>query len=476
MAGSGILLICIFVPFLGSFLLPFCGRINTGLRNIAALLLIIVSFVMAAASLPAVIAGRSLLLQFPLPLGLTFGFCGDGLAVWMALIVAFVAAITVIYSLGYLERHQQNQNEYYMMLLLLVGATMGVIFATNLILIYVFWAVAGICCWRLIGFYRGETDIHRASKALLILGGGGLLMLAGFIAVYVQSGTFDLLTLRGGGMDSWVMVLILFGVLSHGALLPLHSWLADTDVAPAPVSALLQGALLVPIGAYVYARLFLITFALDLGWSHTMSIIALVSALVAAGAALKENDMKRILAYSTISQMGFIFFGLSCGTEIGATGALLYIGMHALFKSGLFFCAGIVEHSTQTRDIRQMGGLGKQQPLTMTAFILCAFASMALPPFGCFFAEYMIIDSAIHAGFPWYSGLLIIGALMTIWYMLRLFTKVFLGESTHPDAHGGSWETFSSALFLGALSLMAGIFVNVPANLVNLIIGAVGRW
>jgi len=282
--------------------------------------------------------------------------------------------------------------------------------------------------------------------------------------------------LQGKGLDSWIMVLILFGILSKSATLPLHTWLPDAGVAPSPVTSLLHAAVLVKIGVYVYARLFLVNFHLDIDWELIVPIIAAVSALVSAGAAIVENDIKRIIAYSTVSQLAFIFLGLSCGNMIGAAGGLLYILMHSLAKGGLFLCCGIIEHNTHTKDIRQMGGLVKKIPITCVAFALCAFSVMGLPPFGGFFSKYMVIDGALHTGYPWVAGVFIIGAVMTVIYLMRVFIKVFFGELSHPDIKEGSWEMVISVSLLGVLSLLAGIFINIPSQLTTFIVESLGRW
>ena len=475
MEGQGILLLGILAPLVGAFLLPILGRISVALRNIMALAFVLVSFIAAGLMLPNVIQGTPIMTRMELPLGLSIGFLADGLAVFMAMTASLVAAIIVFYSYGYIE-HYDNQNEYYMMVVLFIGAMMGLVYSTNLIFIYVFWEISAVCCWRLIGFYRSDLVVRRANKAFLITVGGALLMLAGFIAIYIQAGTFDLVELRGRGMDSWILILILFGILSKSATLPLHSWLPDAGVAPSPVTSLLHAAVLVKIGVYVFARLFLLNFQLEVVWQTALPIIAAISALVSAGAAIVENDIKRIIAYSTISQLAFILLGLSCGNMIGAAGGLMYILMHSLAKGGLFLCAGIVEHSTHTKDIREMGGLAKRLPITAVAFALCAFSVAGIPPFGGFFAKYLVIAGAYDTGYPWLAGVFIIGAVMTVIYLMRAFVKVFFGELTHPDLKEGSWEMVVSVSLLGVISLLAGIFINVPSGLINLIVDSIGRW
>ncbi|MDO4733303.1 MAG: NADH-quinone oxidoreductase subunit L [Bacillota bacterium] len=475
MASPGILLICIAVPLLGSFLMPLFGRINAALRNIMALVFVLFALVASGLMLPGVIQDAPLSIQMDLPLGFSFGFLADGLAVFMALTASLVAAIIVFYSFGYME-HYENQNEYYMMVVLFIGAMMGLVYSTNLIFIYMFWEISAICCWRLIGFYRTEQVVLRANKAFLITVGGALLMLIGFIGIYIQTGTFDLLELQGRGIDSWILILILFGVLSKSATLPLHSWLPDAGVAPSPVTSLLHAAVLVKIGVYVFARLFLINFQMEIDWQTIIPTIAAISALVSGGAAIVENDIKRIIAYSTVSQLAFILLGLSCGNMIGAAGGLMYILMHSLAKAGLFLCAGVVEHSTHTKDIRQMGGLVKRLPITAVAFALCAFSVAGIPPFGGFFAKYLVIAGAFETGIPWLAIVFVLGAVMTVVYLIRVFVKVFFGKLTHPDLKEGSWEMVVAVAILGILSLAIGIFINVPSGLINLIVDSIGRW
>ncbi|MEG2213590.1 MAG: NADH-quinone oxidoreductase subunit L, partial [Clostridiales bacterium] len=444
-------------------------------RNVMALLFVLTAFVSSAMLLNPALNGEPVYLHWQLPLGLSIGFLADGLAVFMAMTSSLVAAIIVFYSFGYIE-HYKHQNEYYLMVVLFIGAMMGLVFSTNLICIYMFWEISAICCWRLIGFYRSKTVVLKADKAFLVTVGGALLMLIGFVAIYGQTGTFDLMELQGTALDNWIMVLILFGILSKSATLPLHTWLPDAGVAPSPVTSLLHAAVLVKIGVYVFARLFLVNFQLDVIWETVVPIIAAVSALVSAGAALVENDIKRIIAYSTISQLAFILLGLSSGVMIGVAGGLLYILMHSLAKGGLFLCAGIVEHNTHTKDIREMGGLVKVLPITTISFALCAFSVMGIPPFGGFFAKFMVIDAALIGGSPWLAGVFIIGAIMTVIYLLRVFVKVFFGQITHQDIKEGTWEMVSSVAILGVLSLLGGIFINIPTQLTSFIVENLGRW
>jgi len=461
---------CISVPLIGAFFLPILNKINSKFRNGAALAFVVSAFVLSASALPYALSGESISFGFDLPLGLSFGFNADALAVFMAMTASFVASVIVVYSFGYIK-HYENQNEYYLMVCLFIGAMMGLVFSTNLIFIYTFWEISALCCWRLIGFYREEITIKRANKAFLMTVAGALVMLIGFIGIYGQTGTFDLTEMKGVSIPSWAVVLILFGVLSKSATFPLHSWLPDAGVAPSPVTALLHAAVLVKIGVYVYARLFALTFNIDEVFTTVVPIIAAVSALISAGAAMAANDIKRVVAYSTISQLAFILLGLSCGNETGLVGGMLYILTHSVAKAGLFLCAGIVEHNLHTKDITKMGGLCKTMPLTAAAFIFCAFSVMGIPPFGGFFAKYLVIDGIISAGNVPLGIVFIIGAVMTVMYLTRLFVKVFLGKQTFPESREGTPLMVASVIVLAVVSLALGIFIGMPSELVSLIGG-----
>jgi formate hydrogenlyase subunit 3/multisubunit Na+/H+ antiporter MnhD subunit len=180
-----------------------------------------------------------------------------------------------------------------------------------------------------------------------------------------------------------------------------------------------------------------------------------------------DTDIKRIIAYSTISQIAFIFLGFAVGNQIGVAGALLYILMHGLAKGGLFLCAGIIEQNTKIRDIRQLGGLIKTMPLTATAFLLCSFSIMGIPPFGGFFSKYMVMSGAVTSGHLKIAIIFLCGAVLTILYLFRLFNAVFLGEIKSVDREGSPLMILC-VLILGILSLLGGIFINYPAQFVQI--------
>ncbi|MFA5224149.1 MAG: NADH-quinone oxidoreductase subunit L [Candidatus Omnitrophota bacterium] len=470
MKNELVLFLIIFIPIIGALALPFMGRISTRLRNGVSFTLVVLSFLFSSFLLPTALSNQSIAIVKYFPLGFNFILSADSLAVGMAIVVSFISALIILYSFDYIK-HYENQNEYYFMVVLFLGAMMGLVFSGNLILLYIFWEITAVTSWRLIGFFRRKEHILRADKAFLVTVFGSLLMLLGFIRMYQETGSFDLSTIKQviklHPISDLTIALILAGIFSKSATLPFHTWLPDAGVAPSPVTALLHAAVLVKIGVYVFARIFIATIPLAVFWQTAVPIIAGISALICAGAALVETDLKRVIAYSTISQIGFIFLGLSIGSPIGVAGGLLFILMHGLAKAGLFLCAGVVEQNAKTKDIRQLGGLIQTMPVTALSFLFCAFSVMSIPPFGGFFSKYMVISGALETGHLVIAAVFLFGALLTILYLLRAFNMVFLGEIKNSSVKEGSFIMLLCVGLFAILSLAGGIFIQYPNAVVQ---------
>lgn len=471
MRNETLLLGAVLVPLGGAFILPLVGRFSSRLRNVFALCLIAVSCILSFRMFAEVLSfHRAILVYQQLVFGFNLVFLADGLACFMACVSSSISAIIIFYSFGYIS-HYENQNEYYFMVTLFLGAMMGLIFSGNLILLYIFWEITAITSWRLIGFFRERPYVLKADKAFLITAFGALAMLIGFISIYQQTGSFDILaikeSLKSARLANYVVLLILIGIFSKSATLPFHTWLPDAGIAPSPVTALLHAAILVKIGVYVFARLFINTLPIAEIWYTLVPIAAGLSAIVAAGAALIECDLKRIIAYSTISQIGFILFALATGNRMAIAGGLLYILMHGIAKAGLFLCAGIIEQNTKTKDIRELGGLINTMPLTAVSFLFCALSVMGISPFGGFFSKYMVFAGAATGGQLWVVFVFLAGAFLTIIYLLRVFTLVFLGEASAHQAKEASPVMVASVAALAALSLFSGIFISFPSAIVQ---------
>ncbi len=480
MTDPFLLLAAILVPALGALVLPLVGQKNPQARNILAALLVFTAFAASAALIPTVVGGQSVTAEL-----LGMRVAADGLAVFVAAASSLISFIIVVYSFDYIKGHYAHEaheahashgagadalidhsNEYYLMVVLFLGSMMGLVYSGNLILLFLFWELTALASWRLIGFFRKPLDVERANKAFLMTVFGALLMLLGFVVLWKDTGSFDLLQIKeklgSSPISDLALLLILAGILSKSATLPFHTWLPDAGVAPSPVTSLLHAAVLVKIGVYVFARLFVATFTYSAFGHELVLIIAAASALISAGAALIDTDLKRIIAYSTISQIGFIFLGLAAGSHAAITGALLYILMHGLAKGGLFLCAGIIEHGTHTKDITKLGGLIGRMPVTAVAFLLCALSVMGVPPLGGFFSKTMVIAGAAQAGYPWITAVFVLGAFLTIIYLLRVYNLVFLGSvRTEPAAEGSRTMVYSVAA-LALFSIVGGIAIHWP--------------
>jgi len=469
-----ITLLTVLVPILGSLTIPLASLVSKTFRSLWSVLLGAVTTVLPMTLIPFAVGGGEIIFRRNFVLGLDFILIIDPLSIFMSIVSSSIGFLIIVYSLGYI-RHEENQNEYYLMVVLFIGSMMGLVYSGNMIFMYLFWEIIAICCWRLIGFSRVKEHVRKADKAFLVTFFGAVVMLLGFILIYNQTGSFDLTAMRGTLIPGGAVVLILFGMFSKSATFPLHTWLPDAGVAPTTVTALLHAAVLVKIGVYAYARLFLYAYQIPDVWRQIIPVVVVVSSLIAAGAATVENDFKRILAYSTVSQIGYIFLGFSMANPAGISGSLLFILMHGLAKAGLFLCAGIVIHATHKKDIREMGGLIKTMPVTAVSFLVCAFSVIGIPPFGGFFSKFLVIMGTLNAGRTWLAATALFTAVLTMFYLLKVFSQVFLGDLKEP-APERTRSMVAVVALLAFLSLAAGLLVSYPMKLINVATSNISWW
>ncbi|OIN98448.1 hypothetical protein AUJ67_08400 [Candidatus Desantisbacteria bacterium CG1_02_49_89] len=386
-------------------------------------------------------------------------------------VFALIGVLSLIYSFSYMKKYA-NLAEYYGVFVMMILCLVGLSFSRNLLLIYMFWELIAFSTWRLVGFHREPGNLLIADKAFLVMFFGSCMMLLGFAQLYLEFKTFDIMLMRGLKPSSSAMLFIFAGIIAKSATLPLHTWLADAHpVAPSPMSAVLSG-LVAKVGILGFVRIFVQTF----GWTgNWILILAGISSLAAAGAAMVENDMKRIIAYSTVSQLGYIFLGLGLMTEMGVTAGILYFMAHAVAKAGLFLCAGIVERATGERDIRRLGGLIKTMPVTGISFLFCALSIMGIPPFFGFYPKLGTIMGLVESGHLGMAFLAAAIAIMSVLYLTRIFSSIFLGSGSRElaPAREGTVLMLAVVVILAALSLQMGLFINVPLGFVNAAVAAI---
>jgi NADH:ubiquinone oxidoreductase subunit 5 (subunit L)/multisubunit Na+/H+ antiporter MnhA subunit len=456
------------IPLLGSFLIPILGWLRRGrVTGYVTVALIGTAHLLTWTLLGAAKAGATVNWRIPVyaPV-VNLSLTVDALAVFMAFTSSLIAMLIAIYSLGYIE-HTEHEPEYFFIVTLFLGAMMGLVFSTNVIFLYLFWEISALACWRLIGYFREPDYIWKADKAFLITFGGAVLMLLGFALLYGQYGTFEITEMRGKEIGGLALILIMAGIFSKSATVPLHTWLPDAGVAPSTITSLLHAAILVKIGLYGFARMFCNGLVIPDKWHVWLLAFALGSAFVSACAAFQETNIKRMLAYSTVSQIGYTFLGLAAFTKNAYLGSLIYIMAHGLAKGGLFLCAGIIEHGTHTKDMTKMGALIKKMPVTAVAYLVCALSIAGIPPMAGFFCKWFVISGLVDGGYRVIAALAILTAILTLLYMLKSFHLIFLGASRGEAHHEGTPVMVTVVAVLAVLTIAVGLLLPLPYDLAS---------
>ncbi len=370
-----------------------------------------------------------------------FGANIDTLAVIMLLVSTVIGAAVVIYSAGYLSPGNKDhptrsgQARYYFWLMLFVGSMVGIAIAPTLLQFFVFWEMTTLCSWALISFYNNDESLKAGMKALVMTSFGGLFFLGGLVWVFTATGSmgFSALGLMSPGVRAAAFALFLIAAWAKSAQVPFHTWLPDAMAAPTPISAYLHAAAMVKAGVFLIARLLLAGWALPTGMGLLVAIAALVTMFAALYLYFFQDDLKRLLAYSTIAQLGFILLGLgigSMGASLGTRGALLHIMMHACAKTLLFLTVGAIAYAAGTRSISKLSGLARGMPIAAVAFFVGAFALTGVPPLACFWSKICILSGALQLGGafgPVVLILVLIESLVTFAWFLWVGQKVFFG-------------------------------------------------
>jgi multicomponent K+:H+ antiporter subunit A len=417
-------------------------------------------------------------------LGLDLTLMVDPLGWMFALLILGIGLLVVIFAHSYLAR-DEDTGRFFASLMLFQGAMLGIVIAGNVLLLLVFWEMTSLASFLLIGFWQHRPEARQGARmALAVTGGGGLALIGGMVLLGLVAGSFDLATILARGdlvkaapLYPVILALILIGCFTKSAQFPFHFWLPHAMAAPTPVSAYLHSATMVKAGVFLLARLWPVLAGTEL-YTVTVTTTGLVTMLLGAGVALFRHDLKSILAYSTISQLGMLVMLLGFSLEAAATAAVLHILNHAAFKAALFMSAGIVEHETGTRDIRRLGGLAKAMPITAAVATLAAASMAGLPPLGGFISKEMMLDETLHAGTWWLPVLATLGAALSVGYSLRLAVHLFFGQPREAEpfgrAHDPAAGMWASPALLTALAVLLGLIPMIlAAPLVAAAAGAV---
>ncbi|MFC1994583.1 hydrogen gas-evolving membrane-bound hydrogenase subunit E [Chloroflexota bacterium] len=437
-----------FLPLAAAAATPFVSsRLN---RHIGwwAVAVALATFVLELTFLPAVSGGESFYysISWVPSLGVELSLTVDGLSLLFSLLVSGIGLLIFIYSCFYMSA-QEKLGRFYAYMLFFMGSMLGTVLSANLILLFVFWELMSLSCYFLIGFWDEEEECRKAAnKALLVTVLGGLAMLAGFVLLYIITGSFELREVlaradlvRGSPLYPIALVLILAGAFSKSAQLPFHIWLPGAMVAPTPVSAYLHAATMVNAGIFLIARFYPVFSGSEL-WFYLITSIGVATMLTGAYHAVRQCELKALLAYSTISQLGLIVALLGFSTQLGVLAAMFHLVTHAVFKGALFLVVGAVDHGTGTRLIRRLAGLARSMPYTAALAGITALSMAGIPPLSGFLSKETFYDASLHlptlAGAAWLLPLLAVGgSIMTLVYSLRIFHGVFFGASTRDTLH-----------------------------------------
>jgi NADH-quinone oxidoreductase subunit M len=369
------------------------------------------------------------------PINVNFGFFVDMVSFPIGLIIAVISAISCFYSIEYMKK-EENKPSYYANLLIFTTGMIGVIFSINLVQFYLFWELMLIPSYILISQWGiSKRKLSISFKYFIYTHLGALFMLLGILSLYSYTLTFNLAELVSKvssippSMSPIIFTLLLLGFFVKMAAFPLHTWLPDAhSEAPTPISAMLSGIML-KTGAYGIGRILLTIFGLRMiQASDYMLTLSLITIIYGSLMALAQTDIKRLLAYSSISQMGYIIFGFASVSELGITGSLLHIVNHAICKSLLFLCAGSIIHQTKIRNLNKISGLITKMPITGLACIIGIFSLAGTPPLNAFWSEWMIFGGGLASGKIIYSFIGVVSTILTVGYLLLFAWKVFFGS------------------------------------------------
>jgi len=422
---------------------------------------------------------KTVWMNFTDTLRIDMGVLIDPISVMMLIVVSIVSLMVHIYSRGYMKG-DDGYTKFFAFLSLFSFSMYGLVLATNLFQIYIFWELVGVSSYLLIGYYyTKESAVAAAKKAFIVTRFADLGFLIGILIVGYYTGTYDFETLNnpegsailnwastsfmGLSVLTWALILIFIGGAGKSAMFPLHIWLPDAMEGPTPVSALIHAATMVVAGVYLVARLFPMYYFVEDGFAlNIVAFVGAFSSLFAAIIAITQTDIKRVLAFSTMSQLGYMMLALGVsgydGHEgLGYMASMFHLFTHAMFKALLFLGAGSVIHAVHSNYLKDMGGLRKYMPITNITFLIAALAIAGVPPFAGFFSKDEILVAAFeHNKLIYFIGVFVAG--LTAFYMFRIYFGIFWGKDTkyeHKPQESPISMTFP-LMVLALLSIVGG--------------------
>lgn len=438
--SDSMLFLIVLTPFIGAGLIVVTGN-RPNLRETISVATGLLLLAEVASLVPDVLAGETpgLLLAIPVP-GVPLALQVEPLGLLFALIASSLWIVTTIYAIGYMRSHHEiHQTRFYAFFAIAIGATMGIALAQNLFTLFLFYELLTISTYPLVT-HAGTPEARRGGRIYLgvLMGTSMGFLLLAVIWTWQLTGTTGFKA--GGilaGQASPLVIGILYGLFVFGigkaALMPFHRWLPAAMVAPTPVSALLHAVAVVKAGVFAILKVTVYIFGIDLvGGSMASTALLWMAALTIIGAslvALYQDNLKRRLAYSTISQLSYVVLGAVLANAASISGAAVHIATHAVGKITLFFCAGAILVATHKTRVSELDGLGRQMPLTMGAFLIASLSIAGLPPTGGLWGKWYLALGALDAGYGILVGVLMLSTLLNIAYLLPIPLRAFFGQS-----------------------------------------------
>jgi multicomponent Na+:H+ antiporter subunit D len=359
----------------------------------------------------------------------------DGFSQFMLLTVQLVSLAVGLFSVSYMDHYGSKAN-YYALLLVMVAGMNGLLLSADLFNVYIFLEVAAVASYALVAYGLEHDELEASFKYLMLSVVASAAILIAIAVLFGMTGGLSFAAVAEGlrslpakGVTAICAALFLMGFGLKAALVPFHAWLPDAHPsAPAPISAILSGLLIKVSGVYALARIFFNVFGLTPALSQVLLWLGAISVVVAAFLALGQKDMKRMLAYSSVSQVGYVILGVGLGTPLGIAGGLFHLLNHALAKGLLFLTSGSVQQATGTRNLDEMGGLAKRMPVTAGASLVGSLSIAGVPPLGGFWSKLLIIVALVQAGEGALAVIAVLASVLTLWYYLILQRKAFFGQ------------------------------------------------
>jgi len=435
-AWNSIIPFFVVIPLAGSFLIAIAGRrfkrVPDVLGNLASLALLVFS----ALSVRAVNICGTLVYNvgsWKPPIGIAMVL--DGLSAFMLVTVNLIAFLVALYSVDYMKRFTSKWKFYSLFLLMLAGMN-GVVITGDLFNLFVFLEIASVASYALVAFGTEKHELEAAFKYAVMGTVASLFVLLGILFLYSFTSTLNMADmaniLAGKGpanIVTLVGVLFIMGFGLKAALVPFHAWLPDAHPsAPAPISAMLSGVLIKSLGVYALCRVFYNIIGITPAFSSVLMFLGALSMVVGVFLAIGQWDLKRLLAYHSISQIGYVVLGIGIGTPLGILGGMFHLFNHSAFKSLLFLNSGAVEYATGTRDLKKMGGLMEKMPVTGATGLIASMSIAGIPPFNGFWSKLIIIMAAVAAGKFWYAFWAVLASVLTLASFAKVMKYAFFGN------------------------------------------------